>query len=216
MLRLQPALREQPDVQQKLWNHLYIMAGEDLDVDAPVLLSGLSQQGPPSRVSYPTQVPKLKTYGRGVELLIAKAIGMDDEAEREQATITIGRTMKVSLPRPQQGKRQGPDHPQAPQGAIGRQIDAGPGPGGGPEPVRARPHRSPRAVHRAPAPQRTAVTGATVATVVVATAATVATATAATSSAGAARAGRSPSNRRSNLEEALGVEEASQLEVRLR
>ena len=94
MLRLQPALREQPDVQQKLWNHLYIMAGEDLDVDAPVLLSGLSQQGPPSRVSYPTQVPKLKTYGRGVELLIAKAIGMDDEAEREQATITIGRTMK--------------------------------------------------------------------------------------------------------------------------
>ena len=65
MLRLQPALREQPDVQQKLWNHLYIMAGENLDVDAPVLLSGISQQGPRA-VPYPTQVPKLKTYGRGV------------------------------------------------------------------------------------------------------------------------------------------------------
>jgi len=94
MLRLQPALREQQDVQQKLWNHLYIMAGENLDVDAPVTMQGISQQGPPARVPYPTHTPKLKTYGRGVELMIAKAVSMDDDTEREQATITIGRTMK--------------------------------------------------------------------------------------------------------------------------
>lgn len=94
MLRLQPALREQQDVQQKLWNHLYIMAGEELDVDAPVTMQGTLNQAKPARVPYPTKAPKLKTYGRGVELMIEQASALEDPAEREQATITIGRTMK--------------------------------------------------------------------------------------------------------------------------
>ncbi|UOR07346.1 DUF4290 domain-containing protein [Hymenobacter aerilatus] len=94
MLRLQPGLREQQDVQQKLWNHLYIMAGEELDVDAPVTMQGTLNQAKPARVPYPTKAPKLKTYGRGVELMIEQASALEDPAEREQATITIGRTMK--------------------------------------------------------------------------------------------------------------------------
>ena len=94
MLRLQPNLREQQDVQQKLWNHLYIMAGEQLDVDAPVPLHGLTSQTRPRLVPYPSQQPKLRPYGHGVDLLIAKALTIEDPAEREQAAITIGRTMK--------------------------------------------------------------------------------------------------------------------------
>jgi len=94
MLRLQPNLRDQQDVQQKLWNHLYIMAGEDLDVDAPVTMQGTLNQAKPARVPYPSKVPKLKTYGRGVELMIEQASALEDPAEREQAAITIGRTMK--------------------------------------------------------------------------------------------------------------------------
>jgi hypothetical protein len=95
IFRLQPALRDQPDAQQKVWNHLYEMADEDLDIDAPFPLHGLSQlMKEPKPLPYPRQAPKLKAYGRAVEQMIEKAVSLEDANEREQAAITIGRTMK--------------------------------------------------------------------------------------------------------------------------
>ena len=95
IFRLQPTLRDQPDAQQRIWNHLYEMADEELDVDAPFELQGLGQLNQqPQPVAYPNQNPKLRAYGRSVELMVAKALTLQDPTEREQATITIGRTMK--------------------------------------------------------------------------------------------------------------------------
>ncbi|HEX8329259.1 MAG TPA: DUF4290 domain-containing protein [Hymenobacter sp.] len=95
MLRLQPALRELPEVQTRLWNHLHAMAGEEVTLEAPVPLRSLTvRTEKPTRVPYPRQGPKLRAYGAAVEALIAKAIAIEDEAEREQATVQIGRTMK--------------------------------------------------------------------------------------------------------------------------
>ncbi|HEX8427542.1 DUF4290 domain-containing protein [Hymenobacter sp.] len=95
VFRLQPALRDQPDAQQRVWNHLYEMADEDLDIDAPFELQGLSQLNQhPKPIPYPKLSPKLKAYGRSVELMVEKALALEDPSEREQATITIGRTMK--------------------------------------------------------------------------------------------------------------------------
>ncbi|WP_426059941.1 DUF4290 domain-containing protein [Hymenobacter sp. B1770] len=95
MLRLQPALRELPEVQTRLWNHLHAMAGEEVALEAPVPLRSLTvRTEKPTRVPYPRQAPKLRAYGAAVEALIAKAITIEDAAEREQATVQIGRTMK--------------------------------------------------------------------------------------------------------------------------
>lgn len=94
IFRLNAGLREQPDAQQKVWHHLFIMADEELDVDSPFPLQKADPTQQPERVAYPKQSPKLKAYGRGIELLIEKALSLEDPAEREQATITIGRTMK--------------------------------------------------------------------------------------------------------------------------
>ena len=95
MLRLQPALRDLPEVQTRLWNHLHAMAGEGVSLDAPVPLRSLTiRTEKPTRVPYPRQGPKLRAYGAAVEALIAKALTMEDPAEREQATVQIGRTMK--------------------------------------------------------------------------------------------------------------------------
>lgn len=95
IFRLQPALRDQPDAQQRVWNHLYEMADEDLDIDAPFELQGLSQLNQqPKPLPYPKASPKLKAYGRSVELMVEKALTLEDPTEREQATVTIGRTMK--------------------------------------------------------------------------------------------------------------------------
>jgi hypothetical protein len=95
MLRLRPNLRDQPDIQTRLWNHLHALAGTDVALDAPMPLSAprlYSER--PKRVEYPRQAPKLKAYGRGIEALVAKALALGDPAEREQAAIQIGRTMK--------------------------------------------------------------------------------------------------------------------------
>jgi hypothetical protein len=95
IFRLNPALRDQPDAQQKVWNHLYEMADENLDVDSPFPLTSLAQlHQQPKRVPYPSKSPKLKPYGHSVEAMIEKALTLEDPAEREQATIAIGRTMK--------------------------------------------------------------------------------------------------------------------------
>ena len=95
MLRLQPALRDLPEIQTRLWNHLHAMAGEDVALDAPVPLRSLTvRTEKPNRVPYPRTAPKLRAYGAAIEALITKAMTLEDTAEREQATILIGRTMK--------------------------------------------------------------------------------------------------------------------------
>ena len=95
MLRLRPSLREVPEIQTRLWNHLSTMAGEEVQLDAPVPLTPPRLRTErPRRVEYPRQGPKLKAYGRGVEALVAKALTLTDPTERDQATVLIGRTMK--------------------------------------------------------------------------------------------------------------------------
>jgi hypothetical protein len=95
MLRLRPTLRDQPDIQTRLWNHLHALAGDEVALDAPVPLTPIRLRTErPKRVEYPRQAPKLKAYGRGVEALITKALTIADETEREQAAVQIGRTMK--------------------------------------------------------------------------------------------------------------------------
>ena len=95
MLRLQPALRDLPEIQTRLWNHLHALAGEGVVLEAPVPLRSLTvRTEKPTRVPYPRTAPKLRAYGAVVEALIAKALTMEDPAEREQATVQIGRTMK--------------------------------------------------------------------------------------------------------------------------
>ncbi|AHJ98205.1 DUF4290 domain-containing protein [Hymenobacter swuensis] len=94
IFRLQPSLRDQPDSQQKVWNHVYEMADGELDVDAPFALISPASRTAPQRVVYPSKGPKLRAYGRSVELLIEQALRLEDATEREQATIVIGRTMK--------------------------------------------------------------------------------------------------------------------------
>lgn len=95
ILRLRPSLRDQPDIQTRLWNHVHALAGTEVALDAPMPLTPPRLHTErPRRVEYPRQAPKLKAYGRGIEALISKALTLEDAAEREQAAAQIGRTMK--------------------------------------------------------------------------------------------------------------------------
>jgi hypothetical protein len=96
MAKLNPQLRDTQDYQQKLWNHLFVMSGSKLDVDAPYPLSAMEYlNDKPQRMTYPLQTPRYKHYGQNVELLIQRATQLEDEKEREAAIISIGKLMKT-------------------------------------------------------------------------------------------------------------------------
>lgn len=96
MAKLNPQLRDTQDYQQKLWNHLYVMSGSTLDVDAPYKLSAMEYlNDKPQKIEYPLDTPRYKHYGKNVELLIEKATELEDEQERDAAIVSLGKLMKT-------------------------------------------------------------------------------------------------------------------------
>ena len=96
MKQLNPVSGEPNDYYQKLWDHLHVITGMQLDVDGP-----FPKPDSAVLVKRPEPVPYLKGesrfrhYGRSIEELVRKAIEIKDEEEKEQACIYICRLMKL-------------------------------------------------------------------------------------------------------------------------
>ena len=73
---------------------------------------------------YPSKAPKLERTAAAWKHLIAKAITLEDPAEREQATIAIGRTMKFLYRSHNKENAKDMTILQAPERAFGGQIRA--------------------------------------------------------------------------------------------
>jgi hypothetical protein len=95
MRQIHPNMRDNQDYSNKLWDDLYILSGFNLDVDSPYPMPEKTLLGKkPKRVGYNTNELHYKHYGRNVELMIEKAIQMENPEERQAAIIHIGRLMK--------------------------------------------------------------------------------------------------------------------------
>ncbi|EIM76009.1 hypothetical protein A3SI_11619 [Nitritalea halalkaliphila LW7] len=93
MKQLNPQLKSESD--QKLWDDLYIMSAFTLDVDGPYPVPEKELLGKqPLPIGYPETEIKFKHYGRNIELLIEKAIELENDEEQEAAIIYIGQLMK--------------------------------------------------------------------------------------------------------------------------
>ncbi|MFT5917038.1 MAG: hypothetical protein ACJAWV_000853 [Flammeovirgaceae bacterium] len=96
MKALNPSVRENADNPQRVWDHMYVMADFELDIDSPYPI-------PPEDVMFqkPQPLPykdsevKFRNYGRNVELLIEQAIAIEDAEEQLEAIIQIGHLMKT-------------------------------------------------------------------------------------------------------------------------
>jgi len=96
MKQINPNLnKDAEDYDQKIWDDIYIISDFKIDVDSPypkpepsLLLKK------PKRVAYASNEIKYKHYGRSIELLIEKAIALEDPKEKEGAVIVIGKLMK--------------------------------------------------------------------------------------------------------------------------
>ena len=97
MKQINPTLKDYPEYNQKLWDDLFIMSEFVLDVeDAPYPKPSpdvLTKK--PETVKYNTNRLRFKHYGRNIELLIQQAIAIEDETEKEEAVIYIGKLMKT-------------------------------------------------------------------------------------------------------------------------
>jgi len=84
------------ETMQKYWDDLYIMSDFDLDVDSPFPMPEEEVLGKkPEHIGYLTDEVKFKHYGRNIEILVEKAIEMEDKDEQEKAVLYIGRLMKT-------------------------------------------------------------------------------------------------------------------------
>ncbi|QHT69795.1 DUF4290 domain-containing protein [Rhodocytophaga rosea] len=95
MRQIHPNMRDNQDYSNKLWDDLYILSQFNLEVDAPYPMPEKDALGKkPKMVAYNTHELHYKHYGRNVELLIEKAIAMENPDDRFNAIIYIGRLMK--------------------------------------------------------------------------------------------------------------------------
>jgi len=94
MLNPEPG-NDTADYYHKLWDHLYAMAGYDLDIDAPFAKPDpVAKSARPAPLEPAGKRTRNKTYGRNLHLLIEKVAAMEDPEEKESGIIHIGRLIK--------------------------------------------------------------------------------------------------------------------------
>ncbi len=92
-----PQLRDEENYKHKLWDHLYILAGYDLDVDSPYPFPTPEQLAEkPMRMEYPKLQGEFKFYGKSILQLIDMAIARSDGKEKAALIEVIANNMKKS------------------------------------------------------------------------------------------------------------------------
>ncbi|MCS6968245.1 MAG: DUF4290 domain-containing protein [Cytophagales bacterium] len=96
MRQLNPSVRENSDNPQRIWDHLHHMAGYKLDIDGPYPPPSpgtLFQK--PEKMPYNSHHIKYRHYGKNIELMIEKAVQLEDPEERKAAALSIFKLMRT-------------------------------------------------------------------------------------------------------------------------
>lgn len=93
-----PGLRDVPDFQAKLWDHLAYMSDYRLDIDYPFEITRIDkEQQRPESISYPSADIRYRHYGHIVQDMLKVATGMSDGPERRQLVRLLAVQMKKDL-----------------------------------------------------------------------------------------------------------------------
>ena len=92
---LNPQLKEQPDYKRKLWDHVQIIAGFDLDVDSPYPLPVQEDYTvPPKPVIVNKEPLKAAHYGRNIQNMIEVIAALPDDENRDQVIKSMATYMR--------------------------------------------------------------------------------------------------------------------------
>jgi len=95
MRRLTPRQANTPEKEQKLWDHLNIMAGFALDIDFPVPVLGPEEQNPvPRPIPYSDRNIKWRHYGRNIEQMVNCVAELEDGPDKDALIYMIAHQMK--------------------------------------------------------------------------------------------------------------------------
>jgi molybdopterin converting factor small subunit len=97
MGNLNPHLRDVNDFKHKLWDHITIISGFDIDIDSPYPLPNIETfTDKPNRVPYPENHIRYRYFGKIVEHLIQKATTVEDEDAKNILVEQIANHLKKS------------------------------------------------------------------------------------------------------------------------
>lgn len=96
MGNLFPLLRDTADYTHKLWDHMFIMADFQLDVDSPYPIPSADELAPhPVKMEYPTKNIAIKHYGKNVENILRSLKEVDDQEAVEEVIGNVARYMRT-------------------------------------------------------------------------------------------------------------------------
>jgi hypothetical protein len=97
MGQMNPGTRDSGDFRHKLWDHLFIIGGFELDVDAPYdMPSKEALAAKPERLKYRENNIEFKMYGTNIEKIINAAIAYEEGPEKDALVHTIANHLKKS------------------------------------------------------------------------------------------------------------------------
>jgi len=92
-----PHLRDEENYKHKLWDHLFILADHNLDVDSPYpILTAEELITKPRKMDYPSLENEYKFYGKSILQLIETAIALEEGDEKDALIQVIANNMKKS------------------------------------------------------------------------------------------------------------------------
>ena len=99
IINLFPSIKEDANYKQKVWDHIAMMSGYRLDVDAPYPLPTCAEASQPTskHMKYPMTYIHLRAYGHIVQDMLQKAVEMEDPDERLTLTAMTANFMKRTL-----------------------------------------------------------------------------------------------------------------------
>jgi hypothetical protein len=96
MANMFPQLRSETDYQHKLWDHLMIMSGFQLDVDFPFddIIREENLDTKPDPIQYQLEPIQFRHYGKNIERMIQRAAEYPEGEERDALVMLLANHMK--------------------------------------------------------------------------------------------------------------------------
>ena len=93
-----PQIHDNADYEQTLWDHLFLMSRQQLDIDWPFDVSGAEKiHSKPQPIPLPQLKIRLRHYGKLVEELLEKLKTMPEGGERDELIRVTANQMKRDL-----------------------------------------------------------------------------------------------------------------------
>ena len=96
MANMFPQLRSETDYLHKLWDHLMIMSGFQLDVDFPFddIIREENLDTKPAPIQYELEPIRMRHYGKNIERMIERAASYPEGEERDALAMLLANHMK--------------------------------------------------------------------------------------------------------------------------